>query len=98
MGRCTAFCGVAGPSPACSAACGVAVGACRPAESDQRAPGDRTPGARPEAPVADTTSDRTFRGPSDSLRVLLDVPGQVRVGDRVPIRLRIENPTDRPIA
>jgi hypothetical protein len=33
--------------------------------------------------------------PSDSVRLHLDVPGQVRVSDRIPIAVRVENVTDR---
>ena len=35
--------------------------------------------------------------PPASVRVRLEVPERVRAGDRVPIRLRIENALDRPV-
>lgn len=65
------------------------LGACQPDGSDAR---DRAPSTEPSAPEADVPATV-----SDSLRLWLEVPDEVRAGDSVPIALRVENVSDEPI-
>jgi len=55
--------------------------------------------AAPDGPMGETTDDVPVDGSGahDSLRLSLDVPAQVARGTTVPMTVRIENLTDRPL-